>query len=76
MSCVLLVIMIALHGKSYYPAPIYPALFAAGGVAIERLLTHRRFAKVAVGSVCLVGGAGLGAADITGSAGTPDAPLS
>ncbi|HEY4271481.1 MAG TPA: glycosyltransferase family 39 protein [Candidatus Udaeobacter sp.] len=27
---------IVLHGKSYYLAPAYPMLFAAGGVAIER----------------------------------------
>ena len=30
--------MIALHGKNYYLAPIYPMLFAAGGVAFERVL--------------------------------------
>jgi hypothetical protein len=27
---------IVLHGKSYYLAPAYPMLFAAGGIAIER----------------------------------------
>jgi hypothetical protein len=30
-----------MHGKHYYLAPIYPMLFAAGGVAIERLFTRR-----------------------------------
>lgn len=30
--------MIALHGKNYYLAPVYPMLFAAGGVAFERYL--------------------------------------
>ncbi len=30
-----LAIMIALHGKDYYAVPIYPALFAAGGLAWE-----------------------------------------
>jgi Dolichyl-phosphate-mannose-protein mannosyltransferase len=28
---------IVLHGKSYYLAPAYPMLFAAGGVAVERI---------------------------------------
>ena len=32
---------IVLHGKSYYLAPAYPMLFAAGGVAIERSFTVR-----------------------------------
>lgn len=31
----LLALMIALHGKSYYPTPIYPALFGAGAAAIQ-----------------------------------------
>jgi hypothetical protein len=31
-----LAIMMALHGKDYYVTPIYPILFAAGGVAWER----------------------------------------
>ena len=30
-------LVVALHGKSYYVGPIYPALIAAGAVAIERL---------------------------------------
>lgn len=32
---------IILHGKSYYLAPAYPMLFAAGGVAIERVFAVR-----------------------------------
>src|SRR5215469_10753767 len=32
---------IVLHGKSYYLAPAYPMLFAAGGVAVERLFAAR-----------------------------------
>jgi len=32
---------IVLHGKSYYLAPAYPMLFAAGGVAIERIFAAR-----------------------------------
>jgi hypothetical protein len=33
---VLMGTMIALHGKTYYMAPAYPMLFAAGGVFWER----------------------------------------
>jgi hypothetical protein len=32
----LIVTMIALHAKHYYPADVYPILMAAGGVAFER----------------------------------------
>src|SRR6266545_3808732 len=32
---------IALHGKSYYLAPAYPMLFAAGSVAVERVFAAR-----------------------------------
>ena len=33
---IFLVMMMALHAKDYYVAPIYPILFAAGGIAWER----------------------------------------
>ena len=32
---ILIVVMLVLHGKHYYPADVYPYLMAAGGVAIE-----------------------------------------
>src|SRR6266566_5012416 len=32
---------IALHGKSYYLAPAYPMLFAAGSIAVERVFAAR-----------------------------------
>lgn len=32
---------ILMHGKHYYLAPVYPLLFAAGSVAVERLFTVR-----------------------------------
>ncbi|MBO0694985.1 MAG: glycosyltransferase family 39 protein [Verrucomicrobia bacterium] len=38
---VVLAEFIILHGKSYYLAPAYPMLFAAGGVAVERLFATR-----------------------------------
>jgi 4-amino-4-deoxy-L-arabinose transferase-like glycosyltransferase len=34
--CIFLVVMIALGAKDYYAAPIYPFLFAAGGVAWQQ----------------------------------------
>ena len=37
-----LALMMALHAKDYYVAPIYPILFAAGGVFWETRLGHRR----------------------------------
>src|SRR5262249_6675424 len=38
---VVLAEFIFLHGKSYYLAPAYPMLFAAGGVAVERVFSKR-----------------------------------
>jgi hypothetical protein len=38
---VMLAEFIILHGKSYYLAPAYPMLFAAGGVAMERVFANR-----------------------------------
>jgi hypothetical protein len=38
LSCILaFLLLLVLHGKPYYIGPIYPALFAAGGVALERM---------------------------------------
>ncbi|MCU1224986.1 MAG: hypothetical protein JWQ42_3079 [Edaphobacter sp.] len=34
--------MMALHAKDYYVSPIYPILFAAGGIAWERRYANRR----------------------------------
>ena len=49
---------IVLHGKSYYLAPAYPMLFAAGGVAIERGFTVRvTWLKPALLATMLVSGA-------------------
>ncbi|MDP9122081.1 MAG: glycosyltransferase family 39 protein, partial [Acidobacteriota bacterium] len=35
--------MFLLDGRPYYPAPAYPMLFAAGGVAVEQWLAARRW---------------------------------
>ena len=49
---------IILHGKSYYLAPAYPMLFAAGGVAIERVFAVRLiWVKPALLAIILLAGA-------------------
>lgn len=56
-SLFLLAAMLALHAKHYYPADVYPVLFAAGGVALERWTVSRRALRVAVvGGVVALGG--------------------
>jgi 4-amino-4-deoxy-L-arabinose transferase-like glycosyltransferase len=50
-------VMMALHGKDYYLAPIYPMLFAAGGVFWETLTESRprlRWVRVALPCVMVV----------------------
>ena len=54
---VFLAIMDALHGKDYYLAPIYPMLFAAGGVLWQKLVDAHsglRWMKVAFPIVLLI----------------------
>ncbi len=49
---------IVLHGKSYYLAPAYPMLFAAGGVAVERVFLARpKWVKPVLLGVIIVTGA-------------------
>jgi hypothetical protein len=53
---VFLAVMMALHAKSYYLAPIYPVLYAAGAVACTQL-THRRWPinlYIRVLAVCMI----------------------
>ncbi len=48
--------MIALRAKHYYPADVYPVLFAAGGVAIEAWTRGRAAARAAVAlAACAAG---------------------
>jgi hypothetical protein len=56
---VLLVTMIVLHAKDYYPAAIYGALFAAGGVAVETWTARLRWTRAAVGAVAVACGVAL-----------------
>ena len=54
-----LAIMMALHGKNYYLAPIYPMLFAAGGVFWENLIaahSRLRWVKGVLPRVLIVSG--------------------
>ena len=56
---IFLAIMMALHGKDYYLAPIYPMLFAAGAVFWEKLTEPRpglRWLRTAVPATIIVGG--------------------
>src|SRR5438105_3801333 len=46
---------VLMHGKNYYLAPAYPMLFAAGGVAFERIFALRfRWLKPAIAFLVLV----------------------
>lgn len=55
---VMLAEFIILHGKSYYLAPAYPMLLAAGGVAVERVFANRlKWCKRALLAVILATGA-------------------
>ena len=51
----LLVVMIALNAKSYYPTGAYPVLFAGGAVALEAWLTSRRARAALLVAVVLFG---------------------
>jgi len=58
-----LAVMMALHSKDYYVAPIYPILFAAGGIAWEqrfasrqRVVDNRIFAFPVMSAVLVVFG--------------------
>ena len=39
---VIMVCMLTMHGRMYYPAPAYPMLFAAGGLVFERWFARLR----------------------------------
>lgn len=54
-ALVLLALMIVLHGKAYYPAAIYPALFAAGAVALCGVLRLRLYRAALVGVAAAAG---------------------
>ncbi|MFL6195189.1 MAG: ArnT family glycosyltransferase [Thermoanaerobaculia bacterium] len=49
--------MFLLDGRVYYPAPAYPMLFAAGGVALEKWLAGWRFVRPAYATALALSGA-------------------
>jgi hypothetical protein len=56
---VIMVCMLTMHGRLYYPIPAYPMLFAAGGFAFERWFTawkSGRWLKPAYVSVLAISG--------------------
>lgn len=54
-----MVVLLILHGKDYYFAPVHPLLLAAGSVALARMSerTGRAWLAPAVATLLLVGGA-------------------
>jgi hypothetical protein len=54
----LFALFVAMRGKPYYLAPAYPALFAGGGVAVERIIAAW-WARTSVVVVLLVSGIAL-----------------
>jgi len=42
---VIMICMLTMHGRMYYPAPAYPMLFAAGGLVFERWFNAMRAAR-------------------------------
>jgi len=48
--------MIALHAKHYYPANVYPILIAAGGVAIEQWTEKLKSLRPAIGVLAVASG--------------------
>ncbi len=56
---VVLALFIALKGKNYYVSPVYPMLFAAGAIGLERITVSRRWmwGRPAYASLVVITGA-------------------
>ncbi|MBV8530805.1 MAG: glycosyltransferase family 39 protein [Candidatus Eremiobacteraeota bacterium] len=52
----LIIMMIASHAKHYYPADVYPLLFAAGGAALEQWTAPARWLRPVAVALAVVGG--------------------
>ena len=52
---VLILEMIVLHGKHYYPADVYPILIAAGGVAVERWIGSAALRTIVTAAIAVAG---------------------
>jgi len=55
----LIAMMVATHGKHYYPGDVYPILFAAGGVAVEAWTVRLRFIRPVVAAGAILAGLAL-----------------
>jgi hypothetical protein len=55
MALVPFVILLIAHGRGYYMGPVYPMLFAAGAVTLERILTRMRVSwrRIGYGTITL-----------------------
>jgi hypothetical protein len=53
------VVMMVLHGKAYYVAPVYPMMFAAGAVVLERWWSGHALPKAAFTVALVAVGAAL-----------------
>jgi len=51
---ILIILMVVLHGKHYYPADVYPLLMAAGGVAIEAWANRWKALRLAAPTAVIV----------------------
>jgi len=51
---ILILEMLAFHGKHYYPANVYPILIAAGGTQIEQWTANLRMLRIAIVAYALV----------------------
>lgn len=48
------IVFLVLHGKNYYSMPAYPMVFAAGGVALERLLAKVKLPAIGYAYIALI----------------------
>src|SRR5690625_366287 len=51
---VVLLLLMAMQGKGYYFGPMYPALFAAGGVALEQIGRRKLYRTLPYAAVVLI----------------------
>lgn len=52
-------LMMAMHGKVYYVAPVYPMMFAAGAIVVERWWERVSWPRAAYAALIIAGGAAL-----------------
>ncbi len=50
---ILIIMMVVLHGKHYYPADVYPYLMAAGGAVIEGWTRERKYLRPVVATAAV-----------------------